>query len=166
MLSVGNIILNFKPRLLSSHFVKKPTARKEMTMLAGMISLDYKGREICHYTKEVKKSVLGTHVIYLSDSWYFPTNTDGKWRNETAQTEKGMVTLRSDLWEMRVWVNPRRSVTSTSVWANQGKFKICARDGRQWISVAASKATTAVAAMVNCYLVSCLANTFLLSFSR
>ena len=68
MLSVGNIILNLKPWLLSSHFVKKPTARKEMTMLAGMISLDYQGREICHYTKEVRKSVFGTHVIYLSDS--------------------------------------------------------------------------------------------------
>ena len=65
---MGNIILNFKPWLLSSHFVKKPTARKEMTKPAVMISLDYQGREICHYTKEVRKSVFGNHVIYLSDS--------------------------------------------------------------------------------------------------
>ena len=68
MLSVGNIILNFKPWLLSSHFVKRPTARKERTMLAGMISLDYQGREFCHYTKEARKSVFGTHVIYLGVS--------------------------------------------------------------------------------------------------
>ena len=39
-----------------------------MTMLAGMISLDYPGREICHYTKEARKSVFGTHVIYLGVS--------------------------------------------------------------------------------------------------